>query len=481
MATLIPARPIPPGRLIRREIDERGWTQKVLAEIMGRPEQAITEIIQGTKQITPETARELGAAFDTSAEVWLNLETRYRLALEMHEPSERTDRIARKGRLYSLVPIRELIKRGWLKATDDIADLERQVRELLGVQSLDAIAMPAVRFRRARVREVDTIVQLAWLRRAEILAREQQGMPPFDRPRLKAGLPSLLDLATRSAYVERVPQAVKELGIHFVIVPQLDRTYIDGAAFWVDDQPAIAMTVRYDRVDYFWMTLMHEIAHIVEDHRDVYLDDFGDEDDTAADEGESAEERRANRMAHDWLLEPGAFAAFVERERPEFNPTAIKQFAATQGRSAGIVLGRLYHDGLLGYDRHRFLLGKVRSHLQPWIDVAEARHPATHHAREEMNASAPAIPPLPSAVWGRIAQLAGHSFETKTGKPFTYTMVGNSVRLDRTQRLIGQGNFSRAWQLMPLAGPASLRDVVQGAAYVWAILADPRITGVTRR
>lgn len=77
--SLGPARIVLPGRIMKRELVARGWTQKNLAEIIGRPEQAISEIIQGRKRITPETALQLSEAFGTSPEFWINLETKYRL------------------------------------------------------------------------------------------------------------------------------------------------------------------------------------------------------------------------------------------------------------------------------------------------------------------------------------------------------------------------------------------------------------------
>ncbi len=76
-----PARLIPPGRIIERELTARGWAQSELATIMGRPKQVINEIIHAKKRITPETALELGAAFNTPAKFWLNLETNYRLRI----------------------------------------------------------------------------------------------------------------------------------------------------------------------------------------------------------------------------------------------------------------------------------------------------------------------------------------------------------------------------------------------------------------
>jgi HTH-type transcriptional regulator/antitoxin HigA len=74
------ARVFPPGDFLREELEARGWTQRDLAEILDRPIQAINAIINGKKEITPETAVAFGAAFGTSPEFWLNLESAYRLA-----------------------------------------------------------------------------------------------------------------------------------------------------------------------------------------------------------------------------------------------------------------------------------------------------------------------------------------------------------------------------------------------------------------
>jgi addiction module HigA family antidote len=78
---LIPAQIITPGDILMMELEARGWTQKDLAEIISRPVQTICEIINAKKEITPETAIELGEALGTSSEVWTNLETNYRLNL----------------------------------------------------------------------------------------------------------------------------------------------------------------------------------------------------------------------------------------------------------------------------------------------------------------------------------------------------------------------------------------------------------------
>jgi HTH-type transcriptional regulator / antitoxin HigA len=71
---------IPPGEYLMEEIESRGITQKELAKRMGRPLNAINEIINGKKIITAQTALQLEEAMpEIPARFWLNLETDYQL------------------------------------------------------------------------------------------------------------------------------------------------------------------------------------------------------------------------------------------------------------------------------------------------------------------------------------------------------------------------------------------------------------------
>jgi HTH-type transcriptional regulator/antitoxin HigA len=71
---------IPPGEYLVEEIGARGISQKELARRMGRPVNAINEIIKGKKAITAETALQLESVMpEIPARFWLNLETDYQL------------------------------------------------------------------------------------------------------------------------------------------------------------------------------------------------------------------------------------------------------------------------------------------------------------------------------------------------------------------------------------------------------------------
>lgn len=64
-----PAEALPPGEYIKDELEARGWAQSDLAKILGRSEPKVSELINGKRAITVRMAKELAAAFGTSAQV----------------------------------------------------------------------------------------------------------------------------------------------------------------------------------------------------------------------------------------------------------------------------------------------------------------------------------------------------------------------------------------------------------------------------
>jgi HTH-type transcriptional regulator/antitoxin HigA len=104
-----PAEAFPPGDYIREELQARGWTQADLAKIIGRTQPAVNEMVTGKRGITPESAMALSAAFGTSAEFWMNLETIYALAkaetdvIAIQKRAQRFSSRSRSGRKLVLV------------------------------------------------------------------------------------------------------------------------------------------------------------------------------------------------------------------------------------------------------------------------------------------------------------------------------------------------------------------------------------------
>jgi len=73
--------PTHPGEILREEfLAPLGQSQVALAAHLGVPVQRINELVRGKRGVTPETAWLLAQAFDTTPQLWLNLQAAYDLA-----------------------------------------------------------------------------------------------------------------------------------------------------------------------------------------------------------------------------------------------------------------------------------------------------------------------------------------------------------------------------------------------------------------
>lgn len=70
-------------------------------------------------------------------------------------------------------------------------------------------------------------------------------------------------MSTQESAPKKVQEYLLTKGIILVIEPPFQGTRLDGAAIFVnEDNPIIGLTLRFDRLDSFWFTLMHELAHL---------------------------------------------------------------------------------------------------------------------------------------------------------------------------------------------------------------------------
>jgi len=355
-----PARVIPPGRIVKRELAARGWTQKDLARIIGRPASKISPLINGTKRITPDTAIELAQAFGTSPDLWVNMEASYRLRLA--ERIERKTAIPRRSKLYQTLPIAELIKRGWIPDATDIEELEASICRLLGIDTAKRIPHLAASFRGSNVKDANIPALVAWYHRAKAAAERQEASSFVLKEFKKNGIQEVLDLSSEASSVHCIPDILRKYGVRVVFLKHLAKTYLDGAVLAVEEQPAVVLTLRYDRIDSFWFTILHELAHIYAGHKGEFLDNL--------DNGESEhEEQEANALAAEWLVPADALDRFVSSQQPFFSRASIEGFASGIDRHPGIVLGRLHREDIIPYKNLRELLVKVSTSLDGMIEA----------------------------------------------------------------------------------------------------------------
>jgi HTH-type transcriptional regulator / antitoxin HigA len=359
MSNRRPAEVFSPGEFIREELHERGWTQTDLAKIMGRPVTALNLIISGKKSITPDTAMGFAAAFGTSAEFWLNLQNAYQLSKV--DDGNHQD-IKERAALFQSAPVKDMQKRGWIKPAESIIDLRQNLDSFFGVAEIENLRVAA----KSSIQNAElTPEQIAWCVRCLRLAKSLPAQK-FTTAAFESGITKLCRLTDFPENVKHVPKILAEMGIRFVVVEHLPKTKIDGAALWIGkdwEKPVIALSLRYDRIDSFWHTLMHECSHIR--HRDHYILDVDlvGSDRCLSTEALSQIEQRANQEAAETLIPESRLRQFISITKPFYYREKIIQFANQIKIHPGIIAGQLQHRGEIQWNANRDMLVKIRSLL----------------------------------------------------------------------------------------------------------------------
>ena len=136
------------------------------------------------------------------------------------------------------------------------------------------------------------------------------------------------------------PKLAKELlnkvGIHFIIEEHLEKSHLDGSSMLMPDgSPLIALTLRYDRLDSFWFTLFHELAHVkkhLSKNNAAYFDDI-------TNEMSKTIEKEADTYAKEMLIPMNIWK--TSGLTISSAPIAIRNFAEEQHISPAIPAGRL--------------------------------------------------------------------------------------------------------------------------------------------
>lgn len=151
-----------------------------------------------------------------------------------------------------------------------------------------------------------------------------------------------LKYVAKLSWSERGPEQAKkflaEKGIALVIHPALPQTKLDGAA--MQDQtgaPIVGLTIRHDRLDNFWFTLIHELVHAWKHlpEKDMAITDESIEDSLDDD----AKEAEANRIARDTFIPRSVWTRSDAFLRP--SARSIHALANKLHISPAIVAGRL--------------------------------------------------------------------------------------------------------------------------------------------
>ncbi|MCR5289583.1 MAG: HigA family addiction module antidote protein [Treponema sp.] len=351
-----------PGDIIKDALEELGWQQEDLAEILGLSTKSVNLILNNKQAITPETAELLGKTFSTSAEMWLNLDAKYQLRKLEERPSEKKELTQAKADFRKLMPVYEMKKKGWF--VNDVSTaygIKAERKRIFG----DEEALPendGLKFC-ARQTNFDFDYTLAycnvWYRFAKIYA-EKINLPVYNKTGLEKIAENICSYTLQENGINKIISDLHFCGVGFFVLSHLQKTYLDGAAFTLGANPFIVYTARYDRVDNFWFVMAHEIAHILLHYKHLEQGCLDNMDSSASSELEIQADAKASELLHtDEILELGT------QYRHYFTLDRLQQISNKLKIAAPVVLGILQHYKIIEWKK----FSKLRTSAKKKIDV----------------------------------------------------------------------------------------------------------------
>lgn len=182
----------------------------------------------------------------------------------------------------------------------------------------------------------DTVALQAWCAGVQLVSSEVVLEGVFEPASFNSeALRSIAKLSAIGNAFETAQAALRRHGVALVRLEHLPGTHLDGAVMRRSDgAPVIALTVRRNRIDNFWFTLLHECAHLSLHMADTSKVIFDDLEISSSDHIE----READDAAEDALIPSGLW-------RPEMmgkyaRIADIKTLARSAEVHEAIVAGR---------------------------------------------------------------------------------------------------------------------------------------------
>jgi len=283
----------------------------------------------------------------------------YDLANEGHDFEVWSSQPTHKGsilELYKLIndnlseiPWKDLEKRHWIEGKRGVSSLASLASSFFDESTGRAL------FRKSK--NVTDIILSFWLSRIDTQAK----INFINNPKIKFQKDSfnkdmLINVAKKSSDIQvlkKLPEYLSHFGILLVYERGLPKMKTDGVVMKLQNGiPVIGMSLRYNRLDNFWFTLLHELAHVVLHYDLIESPIVENLDAVQVDSLEVA----ANRLAQN---------SFVPRSiwnrcspRYEQDEKSIIKFARQQGIHPAIVAGMLQKE-TNRYDRYRKIVDSV--------------------------------------------------------------------------------------------------------------------------
>lgn len=248
-----------------------------------------------------------------------------------------------EGIVWNRFPVKEMERRGYFGGgIPKNADLKTLIEDFF-----KPVGQPAQLFGMLRKsnyrssRPMDKHALVVWSTCILKKANSLKGLRQFKHSAIT--LPLMKELAKLSVKADGPLAAINflsRLGISVVVEPYFQQTYLDGATIMRNQaHPVIGLTVRHDRLDNFWFTLMHELAHIslhFGKRISLFYDDLDNPD------ASNTQEQDADVLAGEALVPADKWEDSPAKLVP--SPIAAESLAREIGVHTAIVAGKMRHE-----------------------------------------------------------------------------------------------------------------------------------------
>ena len=312
---------------IKFRMEEKNLKQADLIPYFGTRSR-VSEVLARKRPLTVQMIRALSLGLGISADTLVGLG-------QSEAGTSQKDEVDWSG-----FPVSEMVKRGWIsRARDGLkVNIEESVRNFINEAGLQFGTAAFRRTVHGDAQSPSTRYALyAWLARVIQRSREKRSnFGVFTEETLSSDfLKQLAQMSWSTSGPLMAVEYLEQNGISVIIEPHLPGTLLDGAALKDSDgTPIVALTLRFDRIDNFWFTLLHEVAHLWKHvgMDDAFLDDLNSS-------SEDRREAEANRLASEAFIPRLIWRrsdAFIVQSRD-----AINVLAKELRIHPAIIVGRL--------------------------------------------------------------------------------------------------------------------------------------------
>jgi len=329
-----PVPPPSPIEAIKFVMDQKGLKQADLVPFMGSHSK-VSEVLSGKRSLTLSMIRALHEELSIPAEVLITE--------GQHFPENGQDIP------WDRFPVKEIVGRKWVTGLDPNVQAEEIIRKLAAqAGSDDYLFSDAACFRQGfsgtrRNKKDNPYAIQAWLLGLLSVAADFELGCEYRSSDIDA---SLLKKIAGLSELSNGPLVAREYlasrGIKLVCVRHFKRTYLDGAVLITKDgTPIIGMSLRHDRIDNFWFTLLHELSHLALQH--VQQNGFNCIiDDLDLKPSQDDIEHAADKMAMEALIPQNLWASHPAKDSAKISD--VRDLARKAHIHPAIVAGRVrYH------------------------------------------------------------------------------------------------------------------------------------------